>query len=529
MKTITGDTQWLLDIYRQSDARPVPNNVEKIKLNQLVSKLGFLYEKFRNAIDYNDEHLVRRNALERLLRRQVLFLKEPQADKISQALIYEFIRARYLPNDTLPETIISEVGAIIQKYLVLARFIEQQKLPNEQKLLDWTIANAACEIDEYLVPITKPLAMANYMYSRMVDTIAVTNTDLDEREKNLQIHIAVLRTLLKADADFIRYRLLLLYFPSWSTISGHELAEFCQHVIGIKAQLDRHLDHPIGFQMLRVMRPQSVFFTILKETIETTDDPAALMTEESTFAARLSDICTKNYHKIKNRLVGSIFRVIIYILFTKTILAFLIELPYDRFILGQIHWQALAINVFFHPALMFLIAMTISVPGVRNTQIIIEEITKIISGAERKVVLKVKKSMRRGSTAYIVFNTIYAIMFAISFGIVIRILSLLDFNIVSGLMFIFFLTVVSFFGFRLRNLAKQLSVLPRKDNLVNFIIDFFSLPIIRVGRFLSNNFARVNIFLFILDFIIETPFKLLVEFLERAMSFVKDKREEIVD
>ncbi|HPN81712.1 MAG TPA: hypothetical protein PK412_04185, partial [bacterium] len=103
------------------------------------------------------------------------------------------------------------------------------------------------------------------------------------------------------------------------------------------------------------------------------------------------------------------------------------------------------------------------------------------------------------------------------------------FNILSGALFIFFLTVVSFFAFRLRYLAKQFLVIPRKDNLFGFLIDFVSLPIIRVGRFFSTNFSKVNIFLYFLDFIIETPFKLLVEFMEKTISFINDKREEIIE
>ena len=59
------------------------------------------------------------------------------------------------------------------------------------------------------------------------------------------------------------------------------------------------------------------------------------------------------------------------------------------------------------------------------------------------------------------------------------------------------------------------------------MIDVFTLPIVRVGRFLSSNFSKVNIFLYILDFVIETPFKMVVEVMEKAVSFIKEKREEI--
>lgn len=530
MAKTTNEMAWLADIYSQDYSIKAPKDVEKIKLSQLVSKLGFIYEKFRNAIDYNDEHLVRRNSIERFLRRQILMLQEHEPEKISQALIYEFIRARYLPNDALPETFITEIAHPIGKYLIIIHYINQTKPPKANKLIDWLIGVASSEINEKITPTVKESAMANLMYSHLIDSIAFKKVTIDEKERNLQVYLAVLRTLLKADLSTIRYFLLKLYVPNWNALNQQEVENFCQSINAVKNKIENNLSHPIGFQLTRTIRTQSVFFGILREVMESNkDNLPEILADRELLNEKITAVITANYKKIKSKLIGTIFRVILYILFTKTILAFIVELPYDHFVLGQIHWGALITNVVFHPVLMFIIAMTIRIPGAKNTELIISEINKIVYGEERKIIFKAKALMNRGSVSYFIFNSIYAIMFGISFGLVIMILRTFNFNIMSGLLFVFFLTIVSFFGFRLRNLAKQLSVMPKKDNLFSFIVDFLSLPIIRVGRFFSSNFAKINIFLFILDFLIETPFKLLVEFLEKAVSFINEKREEIVE
>jgi len=530
MAKITNEMEWLIDTYSHDYSIKAPKDVEKIKLSQMISKLGFFYEKFRNAIDYNEEHLVRRNSLERFLRRQILLLQEKDAEKISQALIFEFIRARYLPNDTLPETFIAEVAKPINKYLEIIYYINGNKLPKGNKLVDWIIGIASTEINEKLTSNAKEVAMVNLMYSHLVDNVAFRKSKLDEKERNLQIYIAVLRTLLRADMTTLRYFLLKLYIPNWNMLDKTEVRSFCRNIYSIKDKIEGNLSHPIGFQLARTIRSQSVFFNILKEVIETEEgDVRDIFDNPELLEERIENVAMANYRNIKTKLIGTIFRVILYILFTKTIIAFIVELPYDYFVLKEIHWYALGTNVIFHPLLMLFIAMTIRVPGIKNTQIIVAEIKKIVYGEERKLVFKAKGRMRRGSISYFLFNFVYAVMFAISFGIIISILSYFHFNILSGLLFVFFLTIVSFFGFRLRNLAKNLSVIPRKDNLFSFLVDFISLPIIRVGRFFSTNFSRINIFLFIFDFIIETPFKMLVEFLEKAVSFINEKREEIVE
>jgi hypothetical protein len=50
---------------------------------------------------------------------------------------------------------------------------------------------------------------------------------------------------------------------------------------------------------------------------------------------------------------------------------------------------------------------------------------------------------------------------------------------------------------------------------------------IRAGRWISIRAPRVNIFLFFFDFIIEAPFKALVELIENWLAFLREKREEI--
>ena len=530
MPKITGETQWLVEALAKDYSRLAPPDVPTIKLSQLVSKLGFFYEKLRNAIDYSDEHLIRHNSLRRFLKRQVIFLQEKDPKKISQALINEFIRAKYLPNDALPETLIDEVGRIIAKYLIILKQVGKNPPLEPAKIIAWTLDLAMCEIDENLFPIDKELAIANYMYAQMTAQLNFKNAALDGKEKNLQIYLTVLRTLLKADRPLLKYRLFKLYHPNWPGISLPDILEFYPKMDELNNKIEAHLNFYLGFQITQNIRPQSVFFKILRQLIETNQQEIAkILTNEKLLEEKITAICSANYQRIRGKLMGSIFRVIIYILFTKTILAFILELPFDKIFIGTVNWQALVINVVFHPLLMFIIAMSIRIPGRKNTQLIISEIKKIISGEERKLIFKARKIMKRGSFSNLAFNGFYLTLFAISFGLVILGLNKLHFNLVSGVLFIFFLSVVSFFGFRLRNFANQYLVLPRKENLFNLLMDILTLPIIRVGQFFSSNFSRINIFLYILDFIIETPFKLLLEIIEKAVSFIREKREEIVE
>src|SRR3990167_2130292 len=272
MLKITNEMAWVIDIYSHNYSIKAPKDVEKIKLSQMISKLGFIYEKFRNAIDYNEEHLVRRNSLERFLRRQLLLLTEKDPLKVSEALIHEFIRARYLPNEILPETFIADVARPIAKYLTIIDFIHNQHLPKSGKLIDWLIGIASAEINEKLTPNNKEVAMVNLMYSHLVDNVTFRKTNIDAKEKNLQIYVATLRTLLKADPPTLRYFLLKLYLPNWNLAESAEIESFSRQLYNVKNKIDGHLSYPISFQLTRNLRSQSVFFSILKEVMESNKD-----------------------------------------------------------------------------------------------------------------------------------------------------------------------------------------------------------------------------------------------------------------
>ena len=530
MPANTGESEWLIQQLTRDYRRQAPEDAPKIKLHQLISKLGLVYEKLRNAIDYKEEYLIRRTSLKRLLNREIKFLGEADPIKISQAVFFEFIRARYLPNDALPETDIETAAVIIAKYLILIKYVNRQPLRDKARLIEWLIDLSVCELDEFLFPNGKEIAIANFMYGEMAKSLSFNKTSIPENERQLQIYIAVLKSLMRADLPLIRYLLLKLYRPNWTALSPQGVKAFGAELSDTRLKIEAHLSNRSCHQLPLMMKSQAVYFNILRQLIEQNienDEIKKILADELLLEKKIAEICSRNYKLTRNKLVGSIIRVIIYIFFTKTILAFALELPYDRLIVGSVNWDVLLINIFFHPLLMAIIALSIRVPGAKNTKMIVEEIKKIVYGAERKLVYKPRQILRQGSFSYIVFHGFYLVMFAVSFGLIIWALGQAGFNLFSGALFIFFLTLVSFFGFRLRAVANQYLVLPRKENLLNFLIDFFTLPIISVGKFFSENFAKVNIFIYILDFAIETPFKMLIELLEKAFSFLGEKREEI--
>jgi len=61
------------------------------------------------------------------------------------------------------------------------------------------------------------------------------------------------------------------------------------------------------------------------------------------------------------------------------------------------------------------------------------------------------------------------------------------------------------------------------------LLDFFTLPILRVGQRLSQAVSQLNIFIFLFDFLFEAPFKLFLNVLEDWLGFMREKKEALTD
>jgi hypothetical protein len=129
--TVSLGTRKLFQVaYREQNKEVKENEGEaKIKVSTLISKVAFYYEKIRNYVDYNEEHLHRKNAVARILKRLVVIegaIKISNSEETCRNLLTELIRAGYLPNDKIPESKIDEVKVILEKHLRL----REQAMPH---------------------------------------------------------------------------------------------------------------------------------------------------------------------------------------------------------------------------------------------------------------------------------------------------------------------------------------------------------------------------------------------------------------
>ncbi len=516
-----------------------------IIVNEVVGAMALFYERIRNLMNDAEEHLFRKSSIERYLTRRFFFksfsLREFRGKnghdyeidlytEWSKTLISDLIRARYLPNKIIPESKIGELAWIMKKHHILRESLLSYVPQWYRKELNNFILNLlASEIEESLVKNEFLSAQVGSLYELLHGRVNIVSKVLTPEEKDIQLYIAVLKTILKADVGLLRYHLFLLYFPQWHTVRESDLQNIILHFVKGARQIDHEIGREINLLIVAKIKPFAVSYHVLREFSEEDPEEAYRQIQiPQEFKKKVGQVLDKHYRKVRLRLIRNVWRSVVYIFVTKMIVAFLLEFPYDLYVTHKVNYTALAINVFFPPFLMFLLTITVQISAKKNTEQVLLLLNKIIFKETLDAIsLRIRPRVKWGFLLRNTFRIFYFAIYAIIFFVIIRILRQLEFNLVNIIIFIFFLFIISFFSMRIRILAKDMIIIPRKENIFTLILDVIGIPIVRAGRWLNNRLSRINIFIFFLDFFIEAPFKFFVTLIEGWTGYLKEKKEEV--
>lgn len=500
---------------------------EMIEVSLPASRAATLYEKARSAIDYQEEHLLRRNAIMRIIKRYAG--SDSTISEISERLLRELIWAKYLPNKTVPTRFIGFLVPIFEKYEPIIRSLNEYEEGEMAKLFDWLMQVLATEIEYAITPPVHAEALASFMYDEMRERIEWdARLDITPEQKDLFIYIAIHRSLLKSDDATLRFRVLTLYYPAWPGEAPKELSDNIRlNLRTVTETIDGYINHPIVERLSILMRRQCGIFNNLlnafeeepEKMVKAIEDPAKMDAEVNKALKRR----TKTFREVSRR---TVMRSIVFLLITKSMVALGLELPFELIIYGHFNYIPTLINVSFPPFLLGLIALTISLPERKNTADYISATRALLIGADHDL-LNVRVKIKHRSAWTVLFNMIYAVTYLFIFGFISLALLLINFTWLSISIFCLFLCFVAYFGVRIRSSVKDVVLSTQYRGLFGSIFDLFTVPVVNAGRWLSNNFSKINIFIYFFDFILEAPVKVVIRFFEGWTEYIREKREEL--
>jgi len=532
MSQISQPTLKLIERYQYwHKSFQMKEDITTIHVDEVASKVAAFYEKIRGIIDWKEEHLLKRRAIERILKRR-LFSKLDLSNgsifedpNIAEPLVLELIRGGHFPNDKIPESKIQEVQKAINKYVFILNKAKSGPKKSKLQLYSWISGIAACEIEEILSPSVKERALIAYMFEVINERIKLSEKmKLDEKEKNTQTYIAVQKALFSLDAPVISYHILKYRYPEWKNLSEDQFNEFAENIYFIKENLEKDLNHPLGDKFYQICEKYDTPFLLLGDVLSKNPIEAKEKLSEALITAHYK----QRVKTLKKRLGRAAFYATLSIFLTNIVSLLLVEMPFNKWITGYFfNYWAITIDILGPTFLMFLLVITIKPPKKGNLPKVLMEVMKNVYGKDKKDVYEIKKFKKRNIIFEAIINLFYFLGFTIILALIIWGLYQVNFPPLSYIIFVVFLSLIAFAGAKIRQRAKELQVIEEKETLFHLFIDPFAVPVVQLGKWLTNKWKRYNVIAVFFSALIDMPFTVFVEFIEQWRYFLKEKKEKI--
>lgn len=487
---------------------------------------ALIYEKFRTSLEYQEDHLVFKNAIARIVRRKYTLLPTINTDQLSSDLINELSWANYLNPEHLRGDQLAAFKALINRYLTLLKYARSgrhNKHELNKIIIDWM----ACEIDELMNPETASTLLVNYTFEVLNQNLRTDRTRTQAFDNEIQLKIAIFLLLLKPDFPLIEYWLVKNLYPDWKDYTTEEVKKFGRSFDPYFNKIDRALNNPYRARYLQFVKRNIAPFILIKNIpLLKGIDPVKFKENPILLKNYLLDHYDSMVKEARRKVWRGTYRALIFILLTKLSLAFLLEVPFDRYSTGSVEYLSLLINILLPPFLMLVSGTCVKSPPSKNRETVAQAIQNIIT--QNKVDDKFfALTAPKPSLADRIFNLFYSGFSMAILILVAWLLFRLGFNYLSLFLFFFFVSVVSFFSFRIRSIALELAMKRSRDDALTSAVEFIFLPFIRIGKGISERFARFNPFILALDFLIEAPLKSVIKIINMWVKFISAKKEEL--
>lgn len=481
-----------------------------IAVEHLTGRFGAMYEKVRSLVDYKDYHIIRRSAIRRILNRQLYLERSSQS--IGVALLRDLVSSGYLPNNRVPES----------KALVLLQLIHKWTFLGSAGLATpLSLDFAAIEIERFLYPDPLTELVVSSLFFAVAPFVVYQNAEV--RDQTLITYAACRRSFLAEDQAGLLYALLVHSTPELARfdISEVALSAMVPQVFTALRKVDKITTDPLVWKVSTRLKNHALYHAVLLEILRAYGKGAEMVFEDEEKLREVVRSTIEKKQKQQRKLLRvSGRRAVIYLLLTKILLGIVLEWPYERFILGSENYLALGTNALFHPVLLFLMVTLVGTDS-RGVQRVIEGVSAVVQGKEMKQIFIPPPG---SSTTFFFVACFYILLFAASFGVILWALVAFHFNVVSMLLFFIFLTLVSYFGLRIRGSAHRWEPTKTKPSTLGHIWNLFAFPIVQTGRWVSVRFASINVFVLFLDFLVEVPFKAFLGIFDASLAFIKEHR-----
>ena len=511
-----------------------------IRVDEIASRLARFYETVRKIVDWKDDSVLRRGAIERILKR-VLFTKiagieekNVDVEKLAETVTLELIRGGHLPNDAIPTERVEIVSESLKKYLFFLEYLNNYKPSQVKKRVNVTtfiLEIASCEVEEILTRPVKEYGIIDAMTEMLTERIRVApKNKLTNKEIQRYVFIATCRTLYDLDTNFIIYRLLQIKYPDWKNPDTESVRAIASELPNTWKELKMELNLPITRKFSGLTERIDTVFMLIDDILDELKDKPKTIVKTLENKKRFKSLISKAYDKRHKTLKRRLFRLAIFstlsVFLSNWFTFFIVEVPLARLFYEGFSFSAAVVDFAIPTALMFFLVIIIKPPKKDNLKKVLKTSLGFVYQDENWEYYQIKIKGDKPSMFQIVMSALYIYtMFLVFIGIA-AVFYYANLPLTSVAFDTFTIALTVFAAVTIKNRARELNV-DEHTSVWDFILDIVSVPVAKVGSFFTAKWKEYNIIAIFFSFIFETPFALLLNFIQGWSEYIKERRSEL--
>ncbi len=470
------------------------------------------FEQLRKAAENTEEHLLFQSAIRRFFKRSFITRDRNLIDKSGDELAIELTLAGYTANDSLTKAQVAEITDLSQQYYGAYEQVLNNRQASGDKALHWTLDVLSARVEAILTDHSLDDAFVDTASEYLTELVSAR--DREAQDFGARLLVAIYYTLLKSNDAIIRATLLSRYGVT---------PDNYDHYVSFNKMIDKLLDSKPVDKLTRFVDRQGAPLRVLRRMMYDQPQIDKLLESRDRFLEAYEQQVNKEYERINTRLNRAILRSVVFLVITKFVIGIAMEVPYDMWVYGEIHWPALIINLLFPPVYMLLLRSTLTLPSYANTTALVDRASAMLYGGSEQIVSARVRERRYSST----FNFIYTVSALAIFSLVTWLLLQIGFSWVHIVVFFLFFSAASFLGFRLSRLVRELEVVREKQNGFTFLRDLIYLPFVVLGQWMNEKYSKINVVTTLLDMVIELPLKTVLRLVRQWNAFIDDRKDSI--
>jgi len=423
----------------------------------------------------------------------------------------------------------------LSKYLYFLEYsIHSYGITNVKKgnnVTIFLIEIATCEIEEVLTRPAKEYGIMDVMSKIMCERIKVEPENILNKDEKLDlIKVSVQRKLYHLDDNYITYMYLRRKYPNWGNFSQEELKEFAQDLASIQKSSQEYINSKTCKKFDGIVSQYSAVFALLDDVFDDLKDVPNNLEKSINDKSLLLSMIRDNYNERRDTLKRKLRNAAIFstlsVFLSNWVTFYLIEVPVARLFYEEFNLLATIIDFLLPALVMFLLVIFIKPPEEDNLDKVLEASKDLLYDHAEYETYDIKLDEDTSIVGQIVITSFYIISTILLFVGIGCLFYIAGLPMTSVIYDTFTIAITFSAALGVRNKSKELQI-GENGKFTDFLFDVFTVPVAKVGTFLSSKWKEYNIIAIFTNYLVEVPFVAVLDFIELWSKFIKERKAEI--